>query len=40
MENYSDQSCTVHVELDVHKDNIAFTVAFYASRTNAAELVD
>ena len=37
MENYNDQSHTVHVELNVHKDSIVDTVAFYASRTNATE---
>ena len=40
MENYSDQSYTVHVELDAHKVSIAVAVAFYSSRTNAVELID
>lgn len=28
MENYNDQTHTVHVELDIDKDSTAITVAF------------
>ncbi len=34
MENYSEQSRSVHIGLDVHKDSIAVAVAFYVSRSN------
>ena len=40
MENYSDQSHTVHVGLGVHKDSIAVVVGLYTSHTSAVEVID
>ena len=39
LENYNDQSHTVHVELDADIDSIAVAVAYYASHTNVVDSI-